>query len=194
MRRRRHCPHWSTAPPWHEVQWRRLQPAGSVPAAGRRQAGNLRCRQRPAQVRHGPAGAQQHGRVVVHVAHEERALRQRRHRRLELRAVHAARGVAAEQPLDHAGLVALGLQPADEPGAGVAEALVIEIDRVLRGQHDAEAECARLLHQREQRRLRRRHRRGREVPEDLVHVEERTQARGARAACASRRPVRWRAA
>ena len=76
-------------------------------------------------------------------------------------------------------LVALRLQAADEPGAGVRQALVVEVDRVLGREHDAEAEGARLLHERQHRQLRGRHRRRREVAEDLVHVEERAQRRGA---------------
>ena len=60
-----------------------------------------------------------------------------------------------------------------------AEALVVEIDRVLRRQHHADAERARLLEQRQQRRLRRRVRDRRKVAEDLVHVEDRAQARRA---------------
>ena len=83
------------------------------------------------------------------------------------------------EAVEHARLVALGLQPAEEPGAGVGEPLVVEVDRVLRRQHDAEAERAPLLEQRQQRRLRRRIRDRREVAEDLVHVDDRAQARRA---------------
>lgn len=52
-------------------------------------------------------------------------------------------------------LVALRLQPADEPGSGVREALVVEVYRVLRGQDYPKAECPRLLEKSEQRELRR---------------------------------------
>ncbi len=135
--------------------------------------------QRTAQVRKCPARAEQHGRCVVHVAHQERALRQVRHRRFELRLVHATGRIAAEQAFDHARLVALRLQAADEPGAGVAQALVVEVDGILRRQHDAEAERARLLHQRQHRQLGRRHRARREEAEHFIHVEDRAQAGGA---------------
>ncbi len=112
----------------------------------------------------------------MHVPHQERALRQARHRGFELRLVHATRRIAAEQAFDHARLVALRLQAADEPGAGVAQALVVEVDGILRRQHDAEPEGAGLLHQRQHRCLRRRHGARREKAEHLVHVEERAQA------------------
>ena len=90
------------------------------------------------------------------------------------------RGRRPFQPLEHAILVALGLQPAQEPRAGVREPLVVEVDRVLRRQHDPQAEGPRLLEQREHRHLRRRIGRGGEVAEDLVHVEDGPQARRAR--------------
>ena len=70
------------------------------------------------------------------------------------------------------------------------EALVVEVDRILRRQHDAEAVRARLLEQRQHRRLRRRVRGRREVAEDLVHVEQRAQASTCPAARASRRSAR----
>ena len=96
-------------------------------------------------------------------------------------------GRGALEPLEHARLVALGLQPAEEPRAGVRESLVVEVHRVLRREHDAEAERAGLLEQRQQRRLRGRLRDRREVAGDLVHVEDRAQARRARLRRASTR-------
>ncbi len=83
------------------------------------------------------------------------------------------------QAFHHAHLVALGLQPANEPGAGVGQPAVIQIHRVLRGQHNAQPESAGLLQQRQHRRLGRRIGRGRKIPEDLVHVEQRAQGRRA---------------
>ena len=97
----------------------------------------------------------------------------------ELAAVEPAAGLRGQQPVDDALAVALRLQAADEPGAGVRQALVVEVDRVLRREHHAEAEGARLLHERQHRQLRGRHRRRREVAEDLVHVEDRAQRRRA---------------
>ena len=103
--------------------------------------------------------------------------------------------------------VLLGLQLAHQPHAHVGEALVVEVDGVLRREHDADALRARLLQQREQRPLGRRvGRMRREVAEDLVHVDERAQLATCRSAGASRsspcraaarsrraarRPARW---
>ncbi len=76
------------------------------------------------------------------------------------------------QPLEEAVLVPLGLQAPDEPGAGVGQALVIQVHGVLRREHDPEAEGPGLLEQGEQGPLGRRFAHGREVAEDLVHIKE----------------------
>ena len=64
---------------------------------------------------------------------------------------------ADDMPVEQSGLVALGLQAADHPGAGVRHRLVVEVDRVLRRQHHPDPERPGLLHQRHDRLLRRRH-------------------------------------
>jgi hypothetical protein len=108
--------------------------------------------------------------------HQERALLQAGDHPVELGAGDRVRaGHGTVQRVEHARLVALGLQPADEPGAGVAEPLVVEVDRVLGGQHHAETVRARLLEQREHRLLGGRVRGRREEAEHLVHVEQRAQ-------------------
>ncbi len=86
----------------------------------------------------------------------------------------------AFEAFEDAGLVALGLEPADEPGADVGQALVIEIDRILRGQHHSQTEGAGLLEQIEQRTLGGRVGDRREEPENLVHVKQSAQAAGPR--------------
>jgi len=68
------------------------------------------------------------------------------------------------------------LQAADEPGADVGEALVVQVDRVLGGHQHAQAEGAGLLEQADQRLLARRVHDRREVAVDLVDVEQRPQA------------------
>ena len=79
---------------------------------------------------------------------------------------------AALEPL----AVLLGLQRPHHPGAHVGEALVVEVHRVLGGEHDAHPLRARLLEQGQQRPLGGRVRGvRREVAEDLVHVDERAQ-------------------
>ena len=55
------------------------------------------------------------------------------------------------EAIEHAGLVAVGLQAAQPPGADVRQALVVEIHRILGREHDAESDGAALLEQRQQR-------------------------------------------
>ncbi|OQA37873.1 MAG: hypothetical protein BWY52_03324 [Chloroflexi bacterium ADurb.Bin325] len=118
------------------------------------------------------------------VVEQEDAALQRGDQAIQLAPVHACArlGQRALQPVEQPLFVAIGLQLADEPGPGVGQPLVIEIDRVLRRQHDAQAECARLLEQGEHRALAGRVGRGREEAEHLVHVEQAAQARRARLA------------
>jgi hypothetical protein len=81
------------------------------------------------------------------------------------------------EALDDAGAVLPGAQAADQPGAGVGHRLVIEVDGVLRAEHDAQAHRARLLHQGEHGPLGGRVLRvGREVAHHLVEVEQAAQA------------------
>ncbi len=148
----------------------------------RHQRSDLRPRQRPSQVRHRPARLEHLGRVLVHVVEQEDAIAERRDQLLELRAIEPALARGALEPVQHALLVLVGLQAPDQPGAGVGEALVVEVDGVLGRQHDAQPERARLLEQRQQRLLGGRLRGRREVAEDLVHVEQRAQAGRARLA------------
>ena len=117
----------------------------------------------------------------MHVVHDEDPARESGERllhRLPVERTARRRGRSLE-PVEDARLVALGLQSAEEPRAGVRESLVVEVDRILRRQHDADAERARLLEQRQQRRLRRRIGHRREVAEDFVHVDDGPQARRA---------------
>ncbi|NTV04863.1 RHS repeat protein, partial [bacterium] len=141
---------------------------------------DLVARQGAAQVAHGPARLHQDRPVGVRVVQQEDALAQTRQQGVGRLAVEAAaRGLEAVQ---HAQLVALGLQLAQQPGAGVAEGLVVQVHGVLRGQHDAETAGAGLLQQGQQGLLAGGlGRRGQEA-EDLVHVEQRAQAGGARLA------------
>ena len=113
----------------------------------------------------------------MHVVHQEHALLERRQRLVQCAAVEAARD--SLQAVEHAALVALGLQLAEKPGAGVRQRLVVQVDRVLRRQHDADAEGARLLEQRQERQLGRRVGDRRQVAEHFVHVQERAQRTGA---------------
>ncbi len=150
--------------------------------ARRHQRLDLLAGHRAAEIGQRPSGLEHHRPVVVHVVHHEDALPQRREDPVHLRAVEGVPrgGRRPLQALEHPVLVALGLQPADEPRPGVGEPLVVEVHRVLRRQHDAQAVGARLLEQGEHRQLRRRVGGRGEVAEDLVHVEDGAQARGPR--------------
>jgi len=75
--------------------------------------------------------------------------------------------------------IAIGREASEQPRARVREALVVDVDRILRREHDAEPERARLFEQREHRALRRGLGDRWEVAGDLVHVEERAQRRRA---------------
>jgi hypothetical protein len=66
-------------------------------------------------------------------------------RSLRVAAGSSARGEA----VDDAGAVGVRLEAADAPEAGVRERAVVEVHRVLGGCDDADAEGARLLHQRD---------------------------------------------
>ena len=90
-------------------------------------------------------------------------------------AIDAARGNIGGDEHAHAqffesthDFVALGLQAAEEPGARVREAFVVQVDWVLCDQHHAHAEGTSLFHHRQQRTLGRRLGRGWEEAEDLV--------------------------
>ncbi len=134
---------------------------------------HLVARQRPAQVRHRPA-RREHDRLARLRAHEhELALAEAADRRVERRQVGPA-GRRLE-PVQHARLVVVGLQPPDHPGARVRHRLVVEVDRVLRREHHPDAERARLLEDREDRLLGRRRGGRRHEAEHLVHVDERAQ-------------------
>ena len=128
-----------------------------------------------------PSGSRRRRVAFVHAVHQEHALAETGKNLFDLLSVEVAAGFTgrAFQSVHQAVLVALGLQPADEPGPAVRRAFVVEIDGVLRREHDAYAEGARLFEQREQRLLRWRIRDRREVAEDLVHVEDGAQAGGA---------------
>ena len=95
----------------------------------------------------------------------------------KLRRVRAAR---LHEALREALPVALGLKRADPPAAAVREAAIVEVDRVLRREDDADTERPRLLEEGEERPLRGGLGRGRKEPEDLVDVDQRAKRGAAR--------------
>ena len=82
----------------------------------------------------------------MRIVQQENATVQVGNNLFNLRAVEAtARG--AFQTIEQAGLVPLGLQAANEPGAHIGEGFVIQVNRVLSGKDHANAKSARLLEQ-----------------------------------------------
>ena len=160
-------------------RWSGARRRGSGVGTGRRGSGvgrqhrDLVAGHRAAQVRHRPAGGEDLRLVLAGAAQHELALAEPGDRRIDRGDVDAAG--SRRHPVEQAGLVAVGLQAADHPRAGVRHRLVVEVDRVLRRQHHADAERPGLLHQRHDRLLRRRLLGGREVAGHLVHVEHRPQ-------------------
>ena len=123
----------------------------SLPLNGIHQLFDLCPRERPAQIGQRPSGLENFRRIFMHIIQQEHSVPKPRKNLLHLSAIEflAAAGRRALQPFHHARLVALRLQPTDEPGTGIGQAFVIKIDRVLRGQHHTKPERARLLQQRE---------------------------------------------
>ncbi len=128
------------------------------------------------EVAHRPARGEDLGHVPAGPLQHELPLGQAADRVADRADVDRARrrAHALEQP----GLVPFGLQPADHPGPGVGDGLVVEVDGVLGGQHHADAEGPGLLHQRHDRLLGRRVGGGRHVAGHLVHVDEGPQVGG----------------
>ncbi len=156
---------------------RRGQDGGPCHESGLGEPRDLAAHQRAAQVAHRPAGGGQRRLVGADALEHELPLAERRDRLADGADVDAAGG--ALQPVDEPRLVLLGLQAADEPRAGVGQRLVVDVDRVLGGQHHAEPEGPGLLEQQHDRLLGRRVRGRRQVAGDLVHVEQRPQVGGA---------------
>ena len=138
--------------------------------------------ERPCEVGQRPPGLEGDRGVLVHVVEQEDPLAKAGEYLLGLAAVELAcrPGRHALEPLQQTFFVALGLESADEPGARVGQAFVVQIDGVLSGQQDADSESPGLLEQCEQRSLGRRFGYRGEEPEDLVHVDDGPQASGPR--------------
>ncbi len=77
---------------------------------------------------------QQQRRRVVDVVQQEHALLEAREQPVQPLPVEALprSGRDPFESVEHARLVALGLQAAEEPGAGIGQRLVVEVDRILR--------------------------------------------------------------
>ena len=152
--------------------------AGAVAGSGAlrrllREGCDLLLRQRTPQVRHRPPRREQARLGRLRRDEQELALAERPDRPVEGRDVGAAR--RRPKPFEHPRLVVLRLEPADEPRPRVRHGLVVDVDGVLGGEHEAQSKGAALLEDREDRLLRGRARARRHVAEHLVHVRERPQ-------------------
>ena len=156
-------------------RWCRRRHGGTL--LGGHQRGDLVTRQRAAQVAHRPAGGEHLGLVLAGPAQHEFALAEAADRVAHGTHVHAAGGRA--HPVQQALLVAVGLQAADHPCAGVGQGLVVHVHGVLGAEHHAHAERPCLLHQRHDRLLGGRGGGRRQVAGHLVHVQQGAQVGGA---------------
>ncbi len=115
----------------------------------------------------------------MHVVHQEDAVAETGKRLLHSPLIEflSGTGRGSFQSFKHSRLVALRLQSSDEPGAGIGQPLIVEIDGVLGGEDDAKSKGACLFEQRHQRQFGRRIGDRGEIAEDLIHIKEGSQAR-----------------
>ncbi len=137
------------------------------------ETGDLLLRQRAAEIRHRPAGREQARGGGFRRDEEELTLSEGADRLVERRHVRTAGG--GTEPFEHPGLVVLRLEAPDEPRPRIGHRLVVEVDRVLRREHEPEPGRAALLEDREDRLFRRRRRGRGHVAEHLVHVRQRAE-------------------
>jgi len=108
----------------------------------------------------------------VHIPHQEDPAAEIRHQTVQGGPVESFARGGAGQTFNHPHFVAFRLQAADKPGAGVGQAAVIEVNGVLGGQDNAQAEGTRLLQEGQHRHLGRRIGCGGEIAEDFIHVQQ----------------------
>ncbi len=113
----------------------------------------------------------------MHIAHQEYATAQIVEQPFQRGAVHPLPRGGAGEAFDHAHFVAGGLQTANQPSARVGKSAVIQIHWILRAQHNAQSERARLFEQRQHRGFGWRICARREIAKDFIHVEQRAQRR-----------------
>ena len=155
---------------------------GGAARVGGGDGADVFAREGACEVAHRVATLQDAGLGFVDVVQEEAAFVDVVEPGFEGGAVEAL-GAGAGEAVGDAGAVLCGLHAADEPGAGVGERFVVEIDRVLGGEDEAEAVGARLFEEGEQRFFAGRVGAGRQVAVEFVHVED--GAQGAAAALAA---------
>ena len=134
------------------------------------------------EIGHDPTRVEDDGFLFMHVMQQKASLAESGDGALHSLLIEVATACALK-PFHDARFVAFGLQPADKPGAGIRKTLVVEVDRVLRREHQAKAVGARLLQQSKEQPLRRWVRHRRHVAEQFIHVQNRAQT-----GCALLRP------
>ena len=160
------------------VSWPRSSGHGGS-GADPRSARDLLLRQRPAEVRHRPAGR----RAAAAPTTSPRRAGTAASAAPPIAASSAAMSAPPEAERSASSTRALSFSVCRRPTSQVRRVrhrLVVEVDRVLRREHEAAAEGAALLEHREDRLLRGRGRGRRHVAEHLVHVGEHAQVGRAR--------------
>ena len=128
---------------------------------------------RTTQIAHRPSSGEDFCRILPGPSEHEFAFAQAGDRGIDGGDVNAATG--GRETIEQALFVTIGLEPTDHPRAGVRERLVVDVDRVLCGEHHTDSEGASLLHQGHDGLLGRRVGRWWEIAGHFVHVEQRPQ-------------------
>jgi hypothetical protein len=118
--------------------------------------------------------------TLVHVVQQKHPRSDGRDHPVEVGTLHPTRAhLRTLQAIQEALLIPVCLHPANEPRPGIGQSLVVQIHRVLGGEHQAKAKGSRLFQQGKQGFLGRRIGwMGRQVAKQLVHVKQRPQAGG----------------
>ncbi len=111
------------------------------------QQADLLAGQRAAQVRHRPARVHQNRRFrLVNIVQDKLARAEITDQAVDGRHIQRRGSIAgAVQPFEDALFVVLGLHLADKPRPGVGQTLIVDILRVLCGDHHPQPKGARLL-------------------------------------------------
>ncbi len=114
---------------------------------------NLRAGERTVQIAHCPAGIEQRRRLpIVNVIQNECARADIGQQLIDLLQIDWRLGGSdCLQPTEHTRFIVVGLQLANEPCPGVGQPFIVEINRILRRQRQADSEGACLFQQAKQR-------------------------------------------
>jgi len=129
------------------------------------------------EIIHRPTGGEDFGSFSVHTVQQENALTESRDGCIEISTVKRTRRGC--QAVQKALLILIGLELADDPGSGVRECLVIEVNRVLGREHKTNAKRAGLFQQAQDDRFTGWVCNWRQVADNFVKINQSTQAAGA---------------